>query len=309
MGDKVQPEALSIPEQINNLKNNNLIIEDEDFATTILNQISYYRLIKAYGTTFKNKDGIYNEGVTFNTIYQVYEFDRKLRHLLIPQLQDIEITFRCQISNYFCTKYGVMGYRDARNFDDVCPFSALESKIDQCKDQAKDSPIIKHFNEHYIDGLVPLYAAIEVFTFGTLAMFYRDMKREDRVAIAKLYSRVDEHYLPSWLDSIGYVRNLCFHYNRLYNKTLIKKPILYKREDGNVNNSHLYGVLCCMRYLCNDNNPDGWNAFVYALKDLFNEYSACVKPSRIGCTDDHWYEKLLDQQTSLYKQIHNIRID
>lgn len=295
MGTKEHTEAMDIPAQIQNLKNNNLIIEDDEAAERILQRISYYRLIKAYSPSFKDKKtGLYRDGTTFDQIYRVYEFDNQLRHLLIPYLQEIEISFRCQITNYFCVKYGVLGYLERENFDEAASYSELYNKIDQCLTQSKESPIIKNFQDNYVDGKVPLYAAIEVFTFGTLALFYRSMKLEDRKAIANMYDNVNQHYLSSWLVSIGYVRNLCSHFNRLYNKTLIKKPLLYKRQDGDVNNSRLYSVLCCMRYLCKESGE--WTSFVNALKDLLEEYSDCVKPSGIGCIQDGWADKLLDQE-------------
>ena len=295
MGTKEHSEAMDIPAQIENLKRNNLIIEDEEEAARILQRISYYRLIKAYGPPFKvKKTGRYRDRATFNQIYRVYEFDNQLRHLLIPYLQEIEITFRCQITNYFCVKYGVLGYLDGSNFDEAASYSELSNKMDQCLTQSKDSPIVKNFRHNYVEGKVPLYAAIEIFTFGTLALFYSSMRPEDRKAIAAMYEGVNEHYLSSWLVSIGYVRNLCSHFNRLYKKNLVKKPLLYKRQDGNVDNSRLYSVLCCMRYLLKESGE--WSGFVNALEDLLEEYSDCVKPSGIGCIENGWKDKLLDQE-------------
>lgn len=49
---KHQP-AMTIDEQIENLKLKGLIIRDEEFAKKILNDISYYRLIKAYSLNLK----------------------------------------------------------------------------------------------------------------------------------------------------------------------------------------------------------------------------------------------------------------
>ncbi len=115
MGTKSHTDAMSVLEQIENLKSNDLIIEDEEEAAQILQRISYYRLIKAYGPYFKDKNtGKYRNKATFNQIYRVYEFDKQLRQLLIPYLQEIEITFRCQITNHFCTKYGALGYLEKR---------------------------------------------------------------------------------------------------------------------------------------------------------------------------------------------------
>ena len=152
--------AMDIPAQIDNLKRNNLIINDEEEAAHILQRISYYRLIKAYGSSFKvKKTGKYRDQTTFDQIYRVYEFDNQLRHLLIPYLQEIEITLRCQITNYFCVKYGVLGYLDRTNFEN---YNDLSGKIEQCLIQSKDSPIVKNFQINYVDGKVPLYAAIEI---------------------------------------------------------------------------------------------------------------------------------------------------
>ena len=49
---KHQP-ALTIDEQIENLKSIGLIIKDEARAKSILNDISYFRLIKAYSLNLK----------------------------------------------------------------------------------------------------------------------------------------------------------------------------------------------------------------------------------------------------------------
>ncbi len=302
MGTKELAEAMDISAQLDNLKRNNLIIKDEEEAARILQHISYYRLIKAYGPSFKDMEtGKYLDNTTFNQIYRVYEFDDELRHLLVPYLQKIEITFRCQITNHFCVKYGVLGYLEKDNFDENALFNDLSNKIERNISQAKDSPIIKNFRNNYADGKVPLYAAIEVFTFGTLASFYSSMKKEDRKVIADMYENVKENYLNSWILSISYVRNLCFHFNRLYKKTLMKKPTLYKRQDGDVDNTKLFSVLCCMRYLLKDSGE--WPGFVNALADLLDEYSDCVEPSGIGCIENDWKNKLLDQEQCILEEL------
>lgn len=56
MGDlkKHQP-PMTIDEQIANLKNIGLIVSDEAYARKILNDISYFRLIKAYSLNLKQK--------------------------------------------------------------------------------------------------------------------------------------------------------------------------------------------------------------------------------------------------------------
>ena len=52
---KTHQPALSVDEQITNLRNIGLIIEDEEYSRSILNDISYFRLIKAYSLGLKPK--------------------------------------------------------------------------------------------------------------------------------------------------------------------------------------------------------------------------------------------------------------
>ena len=59
MGDMKQHQPpLTIEEQIENLKSIGLVIKDEEYAQRILNDISYFRLIKAYSINLKTKNGM-----------------------------------------------------------------------------------------------------------------------------------------------------------------------------------------------------------------------------------------------------------
>jgi len=67
-------------QQIEKLRSRGCIISDEIFATTVLSRVNYYRLT-AYLLPFRRPDGSYVQGTDFNTVYRIYEFDRKLRHI------------------------------------------------------------------------------------------------------------------------------------------------------------------------------------------------------------------------------------
>ena len=53
---KHQP-PMSVEEQIENLKTIGLTINDEQYAKRIQNDISYFRLIKAYSQNLKERNG------------------------------------------------------------------------------------------------------------------------------------------------------------------------------------------------------------------------------------------------------------
>lgn len=60
---------MTIDEQVENLKSLGLIINDEEYAKKVLNDISYFRLVKAYSLGFKPKNGKYNDGVTIQRLH------------------------------------------------------------------------------------------------------------------------------------------------------------------------------------------------------------------------------------------------
>ena len=107
------------------------------------------------------------------------------------------------------------------------PYLFLKDIEEEIRRNSK-SPFVKNFRTNYKDGKIPMYALVELFSFGTLSKFFKNMKNPDKKAIASTYN-VGYTYFESWIESIAFVRNLCAHYGRLYNAKLAKTPILYKQ--------------------------------------------------------------------------------
>ena len=143
-------DPLTIEQQIENLKKLHLEFEDEEEAKEKLNTISYYRLVKAYSSSLKNREtGVYKKKVSFEHICRLYEFDDDLRRLLLPLLERIEITLRCRLTNYFSTEYGNLGYLEAKNFSGE--YNELRRRmVSSIEMAAESSPSIKHYKENYV---------------------------------------------------------------------------------------------------------------------------------------------------------------
>src|SRR5699024_10735166 len=124
--------------------------------------------------------------------------------------------------------YGVLGYEDANNFQTPAYHQEFLDDIKQEIKRNAKSPFVRNFQQNYVDGKIPMYALVELFSFGTLSKFFKNMKNPDKKAVALTY-HVGYTYLESWIESIAYVRNLCAHYGRLYNAKLAKTPMLYKQ--------------------------------------------------------------------------------
>lgn len=267
---KQHQPPMTIEEQVENLKDLGLIVTDEEYAKKILNDISYFRLIKAYSLNLKTKNGKYRENVNFEQLVDLYLFNANFRQIIFPEIEKIEINVRCRVSNYFADKYGVLGYLDANNFESVKYHQEFLNDIQEEIRRNSKAPFVKNFRVNYEDGTLPIYALVEVFSFGTLSKFYKNMKNSDKKAIAKLFG-IGYTYLESWLESISYVRNICAHYGRLYNAKLSKTPRLYKEySETGIGNNRIFGVLLCLKHILKNDNH--WNLFLDKVEMLFDKY-------------------------------------
>ncbi|MGP7818252.1 Abi family protein [Niallia sp. 01092] len=218
-------------EQVELFKSRNLHIENSDNAEKTLQRINYYRLT-AYGLTLKNplNKEQYVSGSSFETLFSLYEFDRKLRLLLLGVLETIEIAFRTHISYESAHKFGPLGYKDKENFiNEKFHKDSLDELDTLIKRSRKGELFIQHHYKNY-HGEIPIWAAMEVTSFGFLSKLYRNLNEDVKKHIAKMYYNVPYLYLESWLQTLSNVRNVCAHYGRLYNKLLTFKPRLFTKE-------------------------------------------------------------------------------
>ncbi len=288
MAEKEHQAPLSVEDQVKNLIHLELTIEDEAYAQDFLNDVSYFRLIKAYSLGLKPKNGKYNEGVTFSQIVQLYKFNCNFRQLLFALIERIEVNLRCRLANHFSSKYGVLGYEDAANFANTDYHGEFLDDIQREVERNSKSPFVRNFRINYKDGKIPMYALVELFSFGTLSKFFKNMKNEDKKAIASTYG-VGYTYFESWIESIAYVRNLCAHYGRLYNAKLSKTPMLYKQyTKAGIGNIRVFGVLICLSHLIP--HDAHWEAFVDQLAALLQKYPS-VKIETMGFPEN-WKDYL-----------------
>ena len=262
---KHQP-SMTIDEQIQNLKDLGLIVNNETYAKAILNKISYFRLVKAFSLKLKPKNGQYKENITFEHIVELYMFNADFRQLIFPQIEKIEVNARCRIANYISDKYGVLGYFESSNFINEDYYNQFIDDIQEELRRNARAPFVKNYKENYEGGQLPIYALVEICSFGTLSKLYKNMKNDDKKIIAKTFG-VGYTYYESWLEAIAYVRNICAHYGRLYNAKLTKKPTIYRQySDLGIRNDRIFGVLLCLRFLLKDDIY--WNDFVNNIEVL-----------------------------------------
>lgn len=275
-------------EQINIIENRGCIIDDKTFAKDVLSRVNYYRLT-AYFLPFKNVDGNYKAGTKFETIYQIHEFDRKLRHLLFPVIEEIELMLRTQLSYYHVHTYGALGYLNKDNFNAKHNHTRFKEHIEKSINNNKHQLFVSHHINNY-GGSFPLWAVIELFTMGELSIFFSDMHTKDKKKISKLFHSSYAN-VSSWLLCLTNLRNYCAHYSRLYYSNLRSIPATpsgYKYTLGKT----LFDYILMLKFLYI--KKEQWiTTIVTPLAALVEQYEEYINLRHIGFTDD-WNELLSD---------------
>lgn len=243
-----------------------------------MQRINYYRL-SAYTLSLKKKDQFLPD-ITFEHVVALYEFDRRFRYLIMEMVEQVEIAFRTHISYHIAHTYGPLGHLDPEHFDNHDAFLAeLEKEIKRSQEI-----FIKHHFEKY-EGKIPVWVAIEVLSFGALSKLYSNMKNGDKNQIAKRNYRVPAIYLESWLKCMSYIRNICAHYGRLYNRPLTSKPRFdRKSKQLGIDQGKIFAHLYVLKDLIPERNK--WLNFIIRLDALLSEYSEVVEMDRIGFPED-----------------------
>ena len=268
-------------EQLEILQNRNVIVADAEISKAVLERVGYYRLT-AYLLPFKRADGSYNSGTNLDKVYRIYEFDRKLRGILISALEEVEIFLRSKLSYYHAHKYGPEGYMDPMNYSQAHKAEKFKESLEREIASNRQSAFVKHHNDRY-DGHFPVWVIAELFTFGMLSRFYSDMQTSDKKKLAKeIYGTVPKN-VTSWLRCCTDLRNICAHYGRLYYRIFPATPSNIAADEKQL--SRLWGAVLALRELYP--NKEKWNTDVLTrLQALFEEYKLDIMLAHIGFPED-----------------------
>jgi abortive infection bacteriophage resistance protein len=274
---KLKPPT-TYKEQLEKLSLRGCRIPNIDACENILSRINYYRL-SAYFLPFKKSDGTYVYGTDFNTVYQIYEFDRKLRNLLFGVIEEIEIYLRAKFAYYHAHKYGALGYMNAANYNQKHSHNKFKQLIDMEIKNNQKALFVQHHIKSY-GGKFPVWVITELFTFGMLSYFYGDLPTADQKRIAKeLFDTIPKN-LVSWLRCCTDLRNICAHYGRLYFRLFSAVPANIPGLGKNAER-RVYGAVLALKSLYPD--MDKWNKEIQpALRSLIKSYSNVIQLEHIG---------------------------
>jgi len=85
---------------------------------------------------------------------------------------------------------------------------------------------VRHYRHTYTQYPdLPVWMAAEVMSFGALSRMYSGMLRTDQKRVAYRYGQ-QPAWFGSWLHHLVYVRNICAHHARLWDRNWAVKPSL-----------------------------------------------------------------------------------
>lgn len=174
--------------------------------------------------TFEDNGAILPD-TTFEHIRSVYDFDRGLRLWLWRMIERVALKVRTQFAYVLSTSFGPDAYMKPGYFRDAGAheqsLKSIQKEIDRGRRQ--EMPCILHNLNKY--GELPLWAAVEVMSMGTVSALYGNLRPDlqvegcEKPVVEEISSAFDigPGFLKSWLRHLTMVRNICAHHGRFYN--------------------------------------------------------------------------------------------
>lgn len=292
---KYTKPPLPFPDQLDLLKQRGLHISDTQKALHILEHINYYRL-SAYFPPLQSQVDQFNRETSLDDVLYLYNFDERLRLLLSEALACIEVSAKTQIAHYLAIKYGPFSYCNENIFNFSKPPARISYEKWLAKVKENISRSSEEFKAHFFskydeESDLPIWMAIEIMSFGQVSQLYRGMKKLDRQDIARGYFRIDQRLMVSWLHTIVYIRNLCAHHSRIWNRQLAIRPLKNKKDSdwSNLDGSKIFSVFMLLKKMTH--YQDKWDEWCGKWLSLLGEFSE-LDLSRMGFPDD-WKNRLV----------------
>jgi len=308
---------LTFHEQLLQLKDRGLVIEKDSKCLFLLETISYYRLSGYWYPMLQmpKADHVFKPGSSFNSSFNLYCFDRELRKLVTAELEKIEIAIRAKMIYVLSHEHGAFWFSDPSLFSDSVKFGSTLNRIKEEYVRSRED-FIASFKAKYNDPLPPSWIILEVSSFGILSNLYQNLKPGRAKREISRHFGLDDSTFESWIHTIVYIRNVCAHHSRLWNKALRIAPVIPNNPQKpwlsvwhtvnsntgaikNINNRTYY-ILSMIIYLSKVVNPK--TKFKDKFIALLTKYPN-VDTSAMGFTNNWKQEELWKAKPSFFKRM------
>lgn len=307
MTDNFAKPPLPVKKQLELLESRGMQIGDRAIAEKTLRYCNYYR-ISGYAIHFEIFDNNrkrthrFKRGTTFEKVFEIYEFDDRLRTIVFDYLGHIEIAIRsllCHVialetSNphwYLDRQLFLSSFTVKRNVRSSCGY---ENFIDDIKREIRRSKeiFIESYNEKYSDPeLPPAWMLVEILPMGSWSKLYQNLLDSSlKKKIADFFGQSAQRF-ESWLHALSVLRNHCAHHSRVWNRSFHISPSLVRAhkkmlkrnsELATYNYTKLATFLISMNRMLETINRD--TQFKMEMKSLFETFPG-VPIEKMGLND------------------------
>ena len=160
------------------------------------------------------------QGTTFEELYAMFTFDRKLRNIMFQYILIIENNVKSIISYQLSKKYGFKekDYLNPSNFiQDSMKVRQVHDVLNKMKRQIRVNGRQHSATMHYLSnyGYIPMWILVKVLSLGLVSELFSILKIEDTAEIASFYN-TDPETISIYLTILANFRNLCAHEDILY---------------------------------------------------------------------------------------------
>lgn len=150
-------------------------------------------------------------------------FDLEFQSILLRYIGYFEIAFRARYSREMAERRGPFAHRNPKNFSDPGHFDEFLSRYgDELSRAVRRDAETRSGVARYHD--LPIWAASETMSFGTLSMLYRNTRsRAIKDAVASSFG-IEYQVMVSWLRALSSARNQCAHFGRMLGRSLVSRP-------------------------------------------------------------------------------------
>jgi abortive infection bacteriophage resistance protein len=301
---KFEKPAKTIPEQVQLLVDRGLDVPDHSKASHYLSHLNYYRL-SGYWIPFEASRAPhkFKPGASFDDVLNLYVFDRELRLLILDAIERIEVSIRTQWAYHFSHHAGAHGYLDRKFTSSAKKHSKFLASIARSVADSKEQ-YIAHYRTTYTaqPDMPPIWSVCEILSFGDLSRWYEMLRPIAlRKKIANTYD-LPEQFLESTLHALSYLRNLCAHHSRAWNRELTVLTSLPKTRpkalaeaiDKDASNRKIYNAMCVIKHFLDVISPSHqWDV---RLQNLITKHAIDVQ--QMGFPED-WNDRTFWSRTTI----------
>jgi abortive infection bacteriophage resistance protein len=289
-------QILTIAQQVQTYIDAGMTITSRKDVEKALKTVGFYRLRGYSFQLYDNSTKKYVPGTKFEDILALYQFDQELSNLIFSMISKIEVALRVHLVESLLVHGDALILQDSSIFKEKKVYwqnmSTIASEIARSNDV-----FIKHnFDKH--EGEIPVWAVVEVLSFGTLSKIIKNL----RTGAGSSYSTLVANYpytskkgnsvnpsqkmFASWVQGVSVLRNMCAHNSRIYNRTIHTTPEILDVDKITPPPAHngLYQILLAMKYL--RSSDEEWAEFVDKLSTLIQNNRNVVSLAAMNLPTD-----------------------